>query len=71
MLKIIMQLVRNRNCTFTTGNGPKSRLQRLKSGVPQGSVLILFYLIFIATTYLKQSLGYYFTLWVVKIYGFL
>jgi len=32
-------MVSNRSFTFTTGNGQRSRLRRLKNGVPQGSVL--------------------------------
>ena len=34
-----MEMVSNRSFTFTTGNGQRSRLRRLKNGVPQGSVL--------------------------------
>jgi len=34
-----MKLVRNRSFTLTTGNDPRSRLRRLRNGVPQGSVL--------------------------------
>ena len=32
-------MVGNRSFTFTNGNGQRSRLRRLKNGVPQGSVL--------------------------------
>ena len=39
MVKMIMELVRNRSFTFTTGDSKQSRLRRLKNGVPQGSVL--------------------------------
>ena len=39
MVKMIMQLVRNRSFTLTTGDSKQSRLHRLKNGVPQGSVL--------------------------------
>ena len=39
MVKMIMELVRNRSFTLTTGDSKQSRLRRLKSGVPQGSVL--------------------------------
>ena len=39
MISMIMELVRNRSFTLTTGNGPRSRLRRLRNGVPQGSVL--------------------------------
>ena len=35
----IMELVRNRSFTLTTGNSPQSRLRRLRNGVPQGSVV--------------------------------
>ena len=39
MVKIIMELVRNRSFTLTIGDSKQSRLRRLKNGVPQGSVL--------------------------------
>ena len=39
MILLIMELVRNCSFTLTTGTGSQSRLQRLKNGVPQGSVL--------------------------------
>ena len=39
MVKIIMELVRNRRFTLTTGDSKQSRLRRLENGVPQGSVL--------------------------------
>ena len=39
MVKMIMELVRNRSFTSTTGDSKQSRLRRLKNGVPQGSVL--------------------------------
>ena len=39
MVKMIMDLVRNRSFTLTTGDSKQSRLRRLKNGVPQGSVL--------------------------------
>jgi len=39
MVHMIMEMVGNRSFTFTTGNGQRSRLQCLKNGVPQGSVL--------------------------------
>ena len=39
MVRIIMELVQNRNFTLTTGDSKQSRLRRLKNGVPQGSVL--------------------------------
>ena len=38
MIKMIMEFVRNRSYTFTTGDSKQSRLHRLKNGVPQGSV---------------------------------
>jgi len=38
---MIMEMVGNRSFTLTTGNGQRSRLRRLKNGVPQGSVLAL------------------------------
>ena len=34
-----MEMVDNRSFTLTTGNGKRSRLLRLKNGVPQGSVM--------------------------------
>ena len=39
MVRMIMELVQNRNFTLTTGDSKQSRLRRLKNGVPQGSVL--------------------------------
>ena len=39
MVKMIMELVRNRSFTLTTGDSKQSRLRRLKNGFPQGSVL--------------------------------
>jgi len=39
MVKMIMEIVGNCSFTLTTGNGKRSRLRRLKNGVPQGSVL--------------------------------
>ena len=39
MVRMIMELVRNRNFTLTIGDSKQSRLRHLKNGVPQGSVL--------------------------------
>ena len=39
MVRMIMELVRNRSFTLTTGDSKQSRLRYLKNGVPQGSVL--------------------------------
>ena len=39
MVKMIMELLRNRTFTLTTGDSKQSRLRRLKNGVRQGSVL--------------------------------
>ena len=39
MVRMIMELVRNRSFTLTTGDSKQSWLSRLKNGVPQGSVL--------------------------------
>ena len=39
MVRMIMELVYNRSFTLTTGSGQRSRLRRLKNGIPQGSVL--------------------------------
>ena len=39
MISMIMELVRNRSFNLTTGNSKRSRLRRLKNGVPQRSVL--------------------------------
>ena len=39
MVKMIMELVRNRSFILTTGNSKQGRLHRLKNGFPQGSVL--------------------------------
>jgi len=40
MVRMIMEMVGNRSFTLTTGNGKRSRLRRLKNGVPQRSVLV-------------------------------
>ena len=37
---MIMEMVSNRSFTLSTGNSKRSRLQRLKNGVPQRSVLV-------------------------------
>ena len=42
MVRMIMELVRNRSFTLTTGDSKQSRLRRLKNGVPQGSVMAPF-----------------------------
>ena len=39
MVKMIMELVRNRSFILTTGDSKQSRLHQIKNGVPQGSVL--------------------------------
>ena len=39
MVRMIMELVRNRSFTLTTGDSKQSRLCCLKNDVPQGSVL--------------------------------
>ena len=39
MVRLIMELVGNRSYTLTTANGKRSRLQRLKNGITQESVL--------------------------------
>ena len=38
-VRMIMELVRNRSFTLTTGDSKQSRLRRQKNGVPEGSVL--------------------------------
>jgi len=40
MVRMLMEMIGNRSFTLTTGNGKRSRLRRLKNGVPQGSVLV-------------------------------
>ena len=39
MVSLIIELVRNRSFTLTSGNGLQSRLRRLRNSVPQGSLL--------------------------------
>ena len=39
MVRMIMELIRNRSFTLTTDDSKPSRLRRLRNGVPQGSVL--------------------------------
>ena len=41
MVQMIIELVRNRSFTLTTGDSKHSRLRRLRNGLPQGSVLAL------------------------------
>ena len=40
MVRMIMELVRNRSFTLTTGDSKQNRLRRIKNGVLQGSVLV-------------------------------
>ena len=54
MVRLIMELVRNRSVTLTTGDSKQSRLRRLKNGVPQGSVLA--FLLFNIYTYNMPSI---------------
>ena len=42
MVRMIMELVRNRSFILTTGESKPSRLRRLKNGLPLGSVLAPF-----------------------------
>ena len=39
MIRMILELIQNRCFTLTTGDSKRSRLRRLRNGVPQGSVL--------------------------------
>ena len=39
IVRMIIELVRNRSFTLTTGDSKQSRLRRLRNGLPQGSVL--------------------------------
>ena len=39
IVRMIMELVRNRSFTLTTSDSKQSRLRRLRNGLPQGSVL--------------------------------
>ena len=48
IVRMIMKLFRNRSFILTTGDSKRSRLRRLKNGVPQGSVLAsLFFNIYV------------------------
>ena len=40
MVRMIMELVRNRSFTLTTGNSKQSKLRRLRNGLPNGRVLV-------------------------------
>ena len=49
VVHMIMEMVSNRSFTLTTGNSKRSRLRRLRTGIPQGSVLApLFFNIYIS-----------------------
>ena len=39
MVRMIMELIRNRSFTLSIGDSKRSRLRRLQNGLPQGSVL--------------------------------
>jgi len=39
MVRMIMEMIGNHSFTLTTGNGKRSKLQRLKNSVRQGPVL--------------------------------
>ena len=39
MVQMIMELIRNRSFTLSIGDSKRSRLRRLRNGLPQGSVL--------------------------------
>ena len=54
MIRMIMELVRNRSFTFTIGDSKQSRLRRSRNGLPQGSVLTL--LLFNIYTYNLPSM---------------
>ena len=54
MVRMIMELVRNRSFTLTTGDSKKSRIRRLKNAVTQGSVLA--FLLFNIYTYDHPSM---------------
>ena len=41
IVSLIMELVRNRSFTLTTGTGLQSKLRHINNGVPRGSVLVL------------------------------
>ena len=43
MVRMIMELIRNRSFTLTTGDNKPSRLRLLRNGVPQGSLLAPFF----------------------------
>ena len=39
MVKFIMEMLSNRSFVLQTSDGQRSRLRRLRNGIPQGSVL--------------------------------
>ena len=42
MLQMIVELIRNRSFTLTTGDSKPSKFRRLKNNLPQGSVLAFY-----------------------------
>ena len=54
MVRMIMELARNRSFTLTIGDNKQSRLRRFRNGLPQGSVLAL--LLFNIYTYNLRSM---------------
>ena len=54
MIRMILELIRNKSFTLTTGDSKRSRLRHLRNGVPQGSFLAPSFLISIYTIFLQQ-----------------
>ena len=69
MVRMIMELVRNKSFTLTNGDSKRSRLRRLKNGAPQGSVQApLLFNIFVCDLPLTVSRRYAYAEYLAQLY---